>query len=48
MRMILWDKKRLRAHLKRKKRHGIVMFVSMNEVNNYALQPLNTREQHNK
>ena len=35
---ILRANKRLWEYLKRKKIHGVVMFVSMNEVNNYELQ----------
>ena len=46
VRMILREKKRLWSSLKRKKRHVIVMFVSMHVVNNYALQSLNARVQH--
>ena len=41
--MILRDKKRIQAHMKKNKSHGMVMFVSMNAVNNYALQHMNTR-----
>ena len=41
VRMILRAKKRLRAHLKRKKSHGMVMFIYMNWVHVSALQPLN-------
>ena len=37
--MILWANNRLLVHPKRKKRHGIVMFIYMNAVNYYALQP---------
>ena len=40
--MILSPNKIPRANLKRNKNHGIVIFVSMNAVNNSPPQPLNT------
>ena len=43
VRMISRVNKRLRSHPKRKKSRGIVMFISMNAVNNYSLQPFNAR-----
>ena len=43
---ILRAKKRLLEYLKIKKRYGIVTFVSMNSVKNYALKPLNMSVQH--
>ena len=46
--MILRAKKILREHMKRKKSHGKVMFVSMNVVNKNVLQPSNAREKHRK
>ena len=41
-------KKILQAHLKRKKKHGMGMFMYMNAVNYSALQTSNARAQHNK
>ena len=41
-------KKIIQARLKINKRHGMVMFVSMNTINNYALKPLSARAQHRK
>ena len=32
---------RPQAHLKRKKKHVVVMFACMNEVNNYGIQRIN-------
>ena len=46
--MILRENKRLLAHLKINKRHGMVMLLSMNAVNNYALQPSNACTHHRK
>ena len=46
--MILRAKKIIQARLKINKRHGMVMFVSMNTINNYALKPLSARAQHRK
>ena len=48
VRMILRAKKRLQSHLKRKKRHGMVMLVCMNAVKHSALQPSKARAQYNK
>ena len=44
MRIIIWAKKRLQTCLKRKKRHVIVMFVSMNAINTSFIQHMNARE----
>ena len=46
--MILRARKIPRAHLKINKGHGMVMFVSINAVENYALQTLNARAQNRK
>ena len=46
--IILRANKRLRTHLKRKKNHKTVIFLSMNAVTNYALQPSNVHAQHRK
>ena len=46
--VIIRVKKRLRAHLKRKKGKTMVVFVYMNMVKNYALKPLNASAQHRK
>ena len=43
--MILRAKKRLRENMKRKKRHVMLMFVSMNTVNTSNVQHMNTRAQ---
>ena len=48
VRMILRAKKILQSHLKRNKRHGVVMFVRMNTVNYSALRPLNACAQNKK
>ena len=37
------SKKKTSSTSEKKKNHGMVMLVSMNNVKNYALQPLNTR-----
>ena len=46
--MILRAKKRLRACLKRKKNHVMVMFVCMDAVNTYAIRRMNMREHQQK
>ena len=46
--MILRAKKRVQSHLKINNRHGMVMFVSMNAVNNSELQPSNKIVQNRK
>ena len=46
--MILRVKEKLQGHLKIKKRHGVVMFVSINEVKNFILQPLTVCVQHKR
>ena len=41
-------KKRLRARLKRKKRHGMVLFISINVVNSYAPETSDVHVYHKK
>ena len=48
VRMILRENKRLRAHLIRKKKHILVIFVYVNAVNFSSLQPSNTHAQHRR
>ena len=47
-RMILRENKILRSHLKRNKRHEMVMFVYMNAVKFSAFQPSKERAQHRR
>ena len=42
------SEKKTSSTSEKKKNHGMVMLVSMNNVKNYALQPLNVCEQHSK
>ena len=44
--MILRVNNILQAHLKRNKKHKMVMFVYMNVLKNSELQPLNARVHH--
>ena len=46
--MILRANKILLVHLKIKKKDGMVIFISMKAVNNYAPQPSNARAQNRK
>ena len=45
--MVIRDRKRLQARLKRKKNHVVVMFVCMNEVKHSYIRRMNERSQQN-